>query len=83
MKRVGFGDLYSETVKDEVTGKLLHHCGEPFSKHIERGSAKNRNVAPASAKPRPFSATAAGAERPTGLIEKVIRASHRRAGVAS
>jgi hypothetical protein len=42
MKRVGFGNWYSETVKDEETGQLLHHCEEPFDQHTGRGSAKNR-----------------------------------------
>ena len=42
MKRVDFGNWYSETVKDEETGELLHHCEEPFNEHTERGSAKNR-----------------------------------------
>ncbi len=40
MKRAGFGDLYSETVKDEETGELLHHCEEPLSQHSRHGSAK-------------------------------------------
>ena len=42
MKRVGFGKRYSETVKDEETGELLHHCEEPFDQHTRHGSAKNR-----------------------------------------
>jgi hypothetical protein len=42
MKRVGFGNWYSETVKDEETGELLHHCEESFDRHTGRGSAKNR-----------------------------------------
>ena len=42
MKRVNFGNWYSETVKDEETGELLRHCEEPFNEHTERGSAKNR-----------------------------------------
>ncbi len=42
MKRVGFGNWYSETVKDEETGELLHHCEEPLDQHKEHGSAKRR-----------------------------------------
>ena len=42
MRRVGFGNWYSETVKDEETGELLRHCEEPFDEHTGRGSAKNR-----------------------------------------
>src|ERR1700722_14663068 len=44
MKRVGFGNWYSETVKDEETGELLHHCEHPFDQHTDHGSAKNRNL---------------------------------------
>jgi hypothetical protein len=42
MKRVGFGNWYSETVKDEETDELLHHCEEPLDQHTGHGSAKNR-----------------------------------------
>ena len=42
MKRVGFGNSYSETVKDEETGELLHHCEPPLDQHTGHGSAKNR-----------------------------------------
>lgn len=42
MKGVGFGNSYSETVKDEETGELLHHCEEPFDQHRAHGTAKNR-----------------------------------------
>jgi hypothetical protein len=41
MKRVGFGNWYSETVKDEETDELLHHCEEPLDQHTGHGSAKN------------------------------------------
>jgi hypothetical protein len=42
VKRVRFGNWYSETVKDEETGELLHHCEEPFDEHTGHGSDKNR-----------------------------------------
>ena len=42
MKRVGFGNWYSETVKDEETGELLHHCEEPVDQHTGHGTAKSR-----------------------------------------
>jgi hypothetical protein len=41
VKRLGFGNWYSETVKDEETGELLHHCEEPFDEHTGHGTAKN------------------------------------------
>lgn len=40
MKRVGFGNWYSETVKDKETGELLHHSEEPLDQHKLHGSAK-------------------------------------------
>lgn len=40
MKRVGYGDWYSERVKDEKTGQIIHQCDEPLSKHQGHGSAK-------------------------------------------
>jgi len=40
IKRVGFGDWYSERVKDKDTGELIHECHEPLSKHQRHGSAK-------------------------------------------
>jgi hypothetical protein len=43
-KRFGFGNWYSETVKDEETDELLHHCEEPFNEHTGHGSAKNRKL---------------------------------------
>jgi hypothetical protein len=46
MKRAGFGNWYSETVKDEETDELLHHCEEPFNEHTEHGSAKNSETLP-------------------------------------
>ncbi len=35
-------DLYRETLIDPETGKVLHHCEEPLSKHRGHGSAKRR-----------------------------------------
>lgn len=40
MKRVGFGDWYSEKIRDEETGEMLHHCDEPLSEHQGHGSAR-------------------------------------------
>jgi hypothetical protein len=42
MKRVGFGDWYSEKVIDHETGNLLHECEHPFSEHQGHGSAKQK-----------------------------------------
>lgn len=33
-------DSYKEIVKDKSTGKIVHKCEEPLSKHIGHGSAK-------------------------------------------
>lgn len=35
-------DIYEETVTDLETGKIIHECKEPLSKHIGHGSDKNR-----------------------------------------
>lgn len=40
VKRVGFGNWYSEKVTDQETGELLHRCEEPFDQHQNHGSAK-------------------------------------------
>jgi hypothetical protein len=40
MKRVGFGNWYSEKVTDHETGDVIHECHEPFDKHQRHGSAK-------------------------------------------
>ncbi len=34
-------DLYTETIVDPETGKVIHHCSEPLSQHRGHGSAKN------------------------------------------
>ena len=33
-------DDYEETITDKETGKIIHHCKEPLSKHRGHGSAK-------------------------------------------
>jgi hypothetical protein len=33
-------DLYSETVVDQESGEVIHHCHERLSEHTSRGSAK-------------------------------------------
>lgn len=35
-------DKYKETIVDPKTNELVYHCEEPLSKHIDRGSAKNK-----------------------------------------
>jgi hypothetical protein len=40
MKRVGFGNWYSEKVIDADTGEVIHECNEPFDQHQGHGSAK-------------------------------------------
>jgi len=35
-------DQYYEVVKDPVTGKILHECREPLSKHRGHGAAKRK-----------------------------------------
>ncbi len=35
-------DKYEETVTDPDTGKIVHHCEEPLSKHTGHGSAKKK-----------------------------------------
>jgi hypothetical protein len=40
MKRVGFGDRYSEKIVDRDTGEVLRVCEEPLSQHQGHGSAK-------------------------------------------
>lgn len=35
-------DSYKEIVKDKTTGKIIHKCEEPLSKHIGHGSAKHK-----------------------------------------
>jgi hypothetical protein len=40
MKRVGFGDLYSEKVIDADSGKVIHESHEPLSDHQGHGSDK-------------------------------------------
>jgi hypothetical protein len=42
MKRVGFGDWYSEKVIDRETGEVINYCEEPLSVHQGHGSAKVR-----------------------------------------
>jgi hypothetical protein len=41
MKRVGFGDWYSEKVRDQETGELIHQCEEPLSEHQRHGSDRS------------------------------------------
>jgi hypothetical protein len=44
MKRVGFGDWYSEKVRDKDSGEVIHECHEPhepLSEHQRHGSAKH------------------------------------------
>ncbi|MBN8964201.1 MAG: hypothetical protein J0H89_02230 [Rhizobiales bacterium] len=43
MKRVGFGDRYSEKVIDHHTGEIIHECHEPLSVHTGHGSAKTES----------------------------------------
>ena len=38
------GGVYRETVTDPQTGKIVHHCDEPLSRHRDHGSAKTRRV---------------------------------------
>jgi len=33
---------YKEVVKDKITGKIIHKCKEPLSKHKGHGSAKRK-----------------------------------------
>jgi hypothetical protein len=40
MKRVGFGNWYSEKVIDEETGQVINQCDEPLDQHQKHGSAK-------------------------------------------
>ena len=35
-------DQYKEVVTDPETGKVIHHCEEPLSKHMGHGSAKKK-----------------------------------------
>jgi len=35
-------DYYEEVVTDKATGKIVHQCKEPLSKHKGHGSAKHR-----------------------------------------
>lgn len=35
-------DIYKETVVDPETGKIIHSCEEPLSKHRGHGSAKKK-----------------------------------------
>ncbi len=37
-------DSYKEIVKDKFTGKIVHKCEEPLSKHIGHGNAKRKEV---------------------------------------
>jgi hypothetical protein len=41
MKRVGFGDWYSEKVRDKDSGEVIHERHEPLSEHQRHGSAKH------------------------------------------
>lgn len=36
------GNYYKEIVKDKTTGKIIHKCEEPLSKHRGHGSAKHK-----------------------------------------
>lgn len=40
MKRVGFGNWYSEKVTDQESGDVIHDCHEPLDQHQLHGSAK-------------------------------------------
>jgi len=42
MKRVGFGNWYSEKVIDIETGETIHECHEPLDQHQDHGTAKFR-----------------------------------------
>jgi hypothetical protein len=35
-------DLYKEIITDPKSGKIIHQCIEPLSKHIGHGDAKNK-----------------------------------------
>ena len=35
-------NYYKEIVKDKTTGKIIHNCEEPLSKHRGHGSAKRK-----------------------------------------
>lgn len=36
-------DDYEEKVVDPITGKVIHRCKEPLSKHTEHGSTKKKS----------------------------------------
>ncbi len=40
-KRVGFGDWYSEKIRDKDTGETIHECHEPLSEHQGHGTTKH------------------------------------------
>lgn len=40
MKRIGFGNWYSEKITDPETGEVLHERHEPLDQHQGHGSAK-------------------------------------------
>jgi hypothetical protein len=42
MKRVGFGNWWSEKVTDSTTGEVIHECNEPLDQHQGHGSAKSK-----------------------------------------
>lgn len=43
MKRVGFGNWYSEKVTDTETGEVIHECNEPLDQHQGHGAAKSKS----------------------------------------